>query len=69
MVARHQKYEMLKSFKKLYFAYFTFVDRPEAFDNADELREVDRLHTKLLNLNLGLADYRDKEYPNSERAK
>lgn len=29
--------------------YFTFVDRPNAFDNLDQLNEVDKLHAALYN--------------------
>lgn len=43
--------DMKMAFTKLYFAYFTFVDRPDMFDDADQLNEVDRLHTKLFNQN------------------
>lgn len=32
---------------KLAFAYIKFVDRPHAFDNIDQLIEVDQLHNEL----------------------
>lgn len=35
---------------QLYFTYFTFVNRPAAFDNAIQLVEVDLLHRKLYEL-------------------
>lgn len=36
--------ELQKTLQKLYFAYFTFVDRPSLFDDSKQLNEVDRLH-------------------------
>lgn len=41
--------EMRKIIDKVYFAYFTFVDRPQIFDEVNELNEVDQLHTQLFN--------------------
>lgn len=41
-----------KAFDKLYAAYFTFANRPKAFDNAEQLNEVDRLHIELWERNL-----------------
>lgn len=58
VVAGNQQYQMVPTYKKLYFAYVTFVDRPDAFDNADQLNEADRLHTKLFDQNPDLKDCR-----------
>lgn len=66
-VARNQVLEMKASFKQLFFAYFTFVNRPNAFDNADQLNEADRLHTKLLDLYPILSDYRSPEMRDKAR--
>lgn len=49
MPPEQASYGMIDIFKKLYFAYFTFVDRPSAVDDEDQLNEVDRLHMKLFN--------------------
>lgn len=39
--------EVNQVFKKLYFAFFQFVDRPHAFDDTEQLNDVDRLHSEL----------------------
>lgn len=33
--------------ENVFFAYLKFVDRPEMFENAPQLDEVDRLHIDL----------------------
>lgn len=42
-------YEIKNVLTNLYMTYFTFVDRPNAFDNLDQLNEVDKLHAALYN--------------------
>lgn len=36
-----------ETLRKLYFAYFEFVDRPQVFDNLTQLIEVDSLHNEM----------------------
>lgn len=35
------------NFLRILFAYYTFVNFPLAFDDAEQLNEVDELHSKL----------------------
>lgn len=39
--------EMKTIQNKLYYAYFMFLNRPNAFNDVNQLNEVDRLHTKI----------------------
>lgn len=40
---KHTNWEV----SKIYCAYFSFVDRPKAFENITQLKEADRLHAKI----------------------
>lgn len=44
-------------FKRIYFAYFTFINRPSAFNDAEQLNEVDRLHMKFFDSNSDDLDF------------
>lgn len=43
----NENYLIRENLEKLHFAFFTFVDRPNMFDDVEQLDEVDRLHIQL----------------------
>lgn len=47
MVQYSVNYDLRSPLTKLRFAYYKFVDRPEIFNNSDQLKEVDQLHIEL----------------------
>lgn len=53
---------MSETFEKLYSAYFTFVNRPTVFDDAERLNEVDQLHIEFWERMKQAEDYAKESY-------